>query len=710
MVGMAIKYFAHAIIAILASMLMTVSQQNFALGQFTVINNNTLRELASDLFAVEADRIIVGPRSGSPEVMRVERDGVLVGYLASTATIIGSVGYSGKPIDILIAIDTEATIRGAHLLAQSEPILTIGVSEADIANYIGGFKNIALGRATPNDPVREGMPDALSGATVSSGVIRDGIIRTGRAVALAYGLLETRGSRRLDRTGFVKSDWAGLIASGGLGHRLITLGDIRQALVSPDYAPAAGGPEGTFIEIYYGLLTPPQIGQNLLGKRDYNQVMSGTVLGDHFLFVAAKGLYSFKGTRWRKTDNFERLELLQDNRSIRLTKDGYRNIPRLALAGAPSLREIALFKVPAASDFDPTRPWRLSLVVNHETEDSAQISTALPLHYTLADRFFMAGENSETIEPELHLWERNWWDRAPAIMVVCAMLLVLAVILVFQDSLARRFQLYQTVRLGFLGATLVILGWGLGAQLSVVQVLAFAQAIRTGFRWETFLLDPLIFILWSAVAVSLLFWGRGVFCGWLCPFGALQELLNTAAKRLGVHQIVVPFGLHERLWPIKYIAFLGLFALSLHSVTYAFVFAEIEPFKTVITLKFMREWPFLIYAGLLLLAGLFIERAYCRYLCPLGAALAIPARLRMFEWLKRRPQCGRECRICAVRCTVQAIHPNGQINPNECIHCLRCQTNYFDETTCPPLKERARRRAAFAPKKTSPEPARNSQA
>jgi polyferredoxin len=92
-----------------------------------------------------------------------------------------------------------------------------------------------------------------------------------------------------------------------------------------------------------------------------------------------------------------------------------------------------------------------------------------------------------------------------------------------------------------------------------------------------------------------------------------------------------------------------------------------------------------------LAANIFVERFFCRYLCPLGAALAIPARLRMFEWLKRRPQCGRECRICATKCPVQAIHPEGQINPNECINCLNCQTLYFNERICPPLKARAAR-------------------
>ena len=97
--------------------------------------------------------------------------------------------------------------------------------------------------------------------------------------------------------------------------------------------------------------------------------------------------------------------------------------------------------------------------------------------------------------------------------------------------------------------------------------------------------------------------------------------------------------------------------------------SEVEPFKTVVLLRFMREWWFVLFALALLTAGLFIERFYCRYLCVLGAALAIPGRGRMFEWLKRRKQCGPECQLCAKQCTVAAIHPLGQINP-ERMHLL----------------------------------------
>jgi NosR/NirI family nitrous oxide reductase transcriptional regulator len=183
-----------------------------------------------------------------------------------------------------------------------------------------------------------------------------------------------------------------------------------------------------------------------------------------------------------------------------------------------------------------------------------------------------------------------------------------------------------------------------------------------------------------------------VFCGWLCPFGALQELTNRLARRARLPQLRVPFGLHERLWPIKYVLFVGLAALSLGPMTLAQQLAEVEPFKTAIVLRFDRAWPFVAYALALLALGLFVERAYCRYLCPLGAALGIPAKIRLFEWLKRHHKCARPCQICAVECPVQAIHPDGRINPNECIYCLVCQTNYYDAEVCPPMIERRRRR------------------
>ena len=174
----------------------------------------------------------------------------------------------------------------------------------------------------------------------------------------------------------------------------------------------------------------------------------------------------------------------------------------------------------------------------------------------------------------------------------------------------------------------------------MVNVLAFASALRTDFNWDYFLMAPLIFILWFATAASILFWNRGAFCGWLCPFGALQELLNRAARLVKIPQLKIPFGVHQRLVALKYIVFLLLFGISLSALATAERAAEVEPFKTAIILRFVRDWPFVLYAGAILAASLTVERFFCRYMCPLGAALAIPARLRMFDWLRRYRECG----------------------------------------------------------------------
>ncbi len=653
-------------------------------------------DVAAELFEVPESALSVGGFEGKPPAAEVRHNGQLLGYLVSSQAAIGSVGYSGKPVDVWLAIDLEANVAGAKLIAHQEPILVIGVTPEDLEAYVSGFAglDLATGRLVTDSEDRT-LPDAVAGATVSSAVIKDAILRSGRAIAAARGLLGgTAGGPTLDRSSFEPASWTALLDRGALVRRDITRGEVANVLGE---TPPSGSEAGqTFITLLAGLATPPSVGQNLLGRRTYESLLAEMGAEDNLLLIAAEGLYSFKGTSYRRSGVFERVELRQDALTIKLTSESYRNVEALSAEAAPDLREIGVFKVPATSGFDPARPWELVLLVKRESASGGLVAATFPLRFQPPAWLFVdPGEDtpSEATPQEATLWQEIWRDRAFEIAALALLLLILAAILTFQDSLARHYRLYRRVRIGFLVVTLVWLGWIAGAQLSVVNVLTFIQALLTGFQWELFLLDPLIFVLWGFVAVGLLFFGRGVFCGWLCPFGALQELLNIAAQRLRIPQVPIPFALHERLWPIKYILFLGLFAISLHSVTLAFRFAEIEPFKTAIALKFLRDWPYLLYAVGLLGIGLFVQRFFCRYLCPLGAALAIPARLRMFEWLKRKVQCGRECRICASRCPVQAIHPLGQINPNECIHCLNCQTLYYDATTCPPLVARAQRRA-----------------
>jgi transcriptional regulator of nitric oxide reductase len=646
-----------------------------------------------------ADR--AGPVQGQPPAAPVFMGERLAGYVLSTAATVGSVGYSGKPLDILMGIDLETRVTGALLRQHSEPILVIGVDDETLKRYVTGFTGIDL-RLRPRAVTETGgptFPDAIAGATVSSGVIRDTILRAGRAVARSRGLLGgAPEAAKLDRESFSPATWQELVADGSIVARRITVSEVAEATGVP-MSSAQGSSDAAFIELFIGLATPPRVGQNLLGKRTYDSLTSEIGIDDQLIFVAASGRYSFKGTAWVRSGRFERVQLVQGQTTIPLAANGYHNVERLAIEGAPELREIGVFVLPAESGFDPLRHWRFDLLVD-SAEGATGSSAIFSVDYRVPDRYVRsssvkAADATAAEEAQLEdvpFWQQAWRDRKWSVGGVLLLLGTLTTILVLQDRFAGNKRLHRRIRLVFLAITLVWLGWVVGGQLSVVNVLTFAHALMSEFRWEFFLVDPVLFLLWSYVAVALLFWGRGVFCGWLCPFGALQELLSEGARQLRIPQLRLPFVLHEKLWPLKYIIFLGLFAVSLNSVNLAFVAAEVEPFKTAISMKFIRHWPFVVYAVALLAAGLFVERFFCRYLCPLGAALAIPARLRMFEWLKRHPQCGRECAICEHSCPVQAIHPSGEINPNECIYCLKCQTLYYDEFVCPPLVHRRKRR------------------
>jgi polyferredoxin len=310
------------------------------------------------------------------------------------------------------------------------------------------------------------------------------------------------------------------------------------------------------------------------------------------------------------------------------------------------------------------------------------------------------GASSPVIETG---WQAQWRAEAGRIAVLGVALALLTVVFFGQQQLARRPVLQDRLRVGFLLFTLLWIGGYAGAQLSVVNVLDFLSALRGDFHWDGFLMAPLVFILWAATAVAMLFWNRGAFCGWLCPYGAAQELLNRAARRLGIRQVAIPFGLHQRLVALKYVIFLGLFGISLGALSTAEWAAEVEPFRTVFVLRFARAWPFVLYAVAPLAAGLVVERFFCRYLCPLGAALAIPARLRLFDWLRRWRDCGNPCQRCAGECPVQAIHPEGNINPAECIQCLHCQMLYHHEQHCPVMVKRRQRRDKFAALRTAGE-------
>jgi NosR/NirI family nitrous oxide reductase transcriptional regulator len=672
-----------------------------------------------------ADRF--GEVLGEPPIAPVYEHDKLVGYAYLNSDFTNSIGYSGKPIHIAVGIDPTGIVRGFKLIDHHEPIVLVGIPQAKVVaavNSIVGKNLSGVAAGTEHPP----QVDIVSGATVTVLVMSDSIVRSAVSLIRSGRLNDSQAMapaalpdiRKLDPSKDKVSDWQTLLGDGSIRSLHLTVGEVSKAFLDAKHQDAAARPETAnpqdhFIDLYVAPVSVPAIGKTLLGEDAFRRLQANLAPGQSAILVAGDGAYSFKGSAYVRGGIFDRIELLQNDQGVRFRDRNHTRLAGLAPSDAPQLRDVDLFVVPAEFAFDVTQPWELQLLVQRSVGARDKQFMPFDLGYALPQAYYTVTKAAAPAAPPVKaataelqsdedpLWIRIWKMDRVSIAITTVALLILTAIFFFQDWLVKRPRLFAWVRNGYLAFTLVWIGWYAGAQLSVVNVLTFTSALVTNFSWEFFLAAPLIFILWAAVAAGLLFWGRGPFCGWLCPFGALQELLGKAAQWLKVPQVKLPWGLHERLWPIKYIIFLGLFGMSFYSMSYAEMLSEVEPFKTAIVLKFVRDWPFVIFAVALLVASLFLERFYCRYLCPLGAALAIPGRIRMFEWLKRYPDCGSPCQRCSKECPVQAIHPEGQINVNECIYCMHCQELYHDDHRCPHMIQVRLKREKFKALST-PEP------
>jgi NosR/NirI family nitrous oxide reductase transcriptional regulator len=657
-----------------------------------------------------------GPIRGDVPVAPVLRGGETVGWAFVTSDFVGTTGYSGKPIHVMVAIGPEAVLQGVKLVKHSEPIVLIGIPEARVAALTAAYAGLDIAaEAAAGGASRE--LNIISGATVTIMVIDDSVVRSSIRVARALGLgglvadtAPTGPQFAIDPEAQAVRDWQTLVGDGTIRRLSLDVGQVNRAFEEVEDPRAAerpipGAEEESFIDLYATLVSVPGIANAILEPGEAQNLRGWLGEGEHAILVAGRGQYSFKGSGYVRGGIFDRIQLIQGDLSVRFRDRDHLRVGLITVDGAPSLTEMDIFRIPADAGFDPTQSFRLQLLVQRDVGAIERVYTTFEMGWQPPQQFLTEVtpppvpaaaptiEQPDEAEAKTALWQRIWRDKTVAIGILAAMLGTLTAAFFFQGSLTRSASATFWFRIAFLTLTLVFLGWYANAQLSVVNLMALAHSFATGFTWEAFLLDPLTFILWFSVAAALIFWGRGAYCGWLCPFGALQELTNRIAKFFRVPQWELPWGLHERLWAVKYVIFLGLFGVSLASIDQAERLAEVEPFKTAIILKFDRAWPFVLYALVLLGIGLFVERFYCRYLCPLGAALAIPARIRMFDWLRRYRECGNPCQTCAHECMVQAIHPTGEINPNECLNCLHCQVLYQSETKCPVVQRRDKRRA-----------------
>ena len=634
----------------------------------------------------------------------------LLGYAYKSADLTDLPGFSGKPIKLLIGLDTSGRFTGVQVLEHHEPVFLHGLGQTPLYRFISQYQGrhltehiVVNSRKQRTSSGNKGPVyiDGVTKATVSVIIINDSILSS--ALQVARNKLEgfTQAAPVRARSDLYQPlDWQQLREKGYVGHWQLSQAEVEAALGQSisNYSNFDQLEDSEyFSEIFYAYLNAPNIGRNLLGNAQYQALMNSLKPGEQVFAVMSQGAFLHIPDDFKPGTVPGRLSLEQKQLAIELRDlDALEESFRFQASGVPEFDRINLFRVKGQAGFNPGEDAMLQLNVelkrNHLIQDQATFSTPIKLPQELFETIDVAPMPERDTTP---LWLQLWQERWAEVVILIIALAVLSLFFVRQHHYSSNAKRLHLFRWGYLCFTLVFIGLYAQGQLSVVNIYTLLLSIYDGFDIRIFLLDPIIFILWLYCFISLFLWGRGLYCGWLCPFGALQEMLSWLAQRLKVRQWRFSDHWHRQMILVKYPILLGLVLISFYSLTLAEQLAEIEPFKTAMTLFFVRSWPFVLYALVLLGLGLFIHKFYCRYLCPLGAALAVIGRLRLFSWLTRIEQCGSPCQLCKRRCEINAIRRDGSIDYDECIQCLECVVILQDEEQCVTSLQRRKRSSSI---------------
>lgn len=194
-------------------------------------------------------------------------------------------------------------------------------------------------------------------------------------------------------------------------------------------------------------------------------------------------------------------------------------------------------------------------------------------------------------------------------------------------------------------------------------VASLPTTIATGGSYLPIISDSNFILLGALIIVTLL--AGGIFCGWLCPFGALQDAIYGIRKFFWKKTLVIPEKVDKYLRYLKYALLILVLVMSATKLT--LWFTEFDPYRAFFHFGIETEFAF-IAIGFILISTILIERFWCRYLCPLGAIVAPLSKLGLLK-LKKNDKC-TSCNLCMKKCSMGLK----EINDVGCNNCMDCVT------------------------------------
>lgn len=622
------------------------------------------------------------------------------GYVFETGELAPLPGFSGQPINMLVMIDLDGRFIETRLLSQNEPIFVSGLGEAPFRAFLEQYRGHAI-----TEPLVVGTPygagnsssdlvylDGVTKATASVRIAHESILAATLAVAREKMKGVSAGpAPRPDPEHDEDLDWNTLFSQGLVGHLSTTNAELDAAFAGTKWTNDGddGAPEDLFLDLYAIDLGPPAIARAVLAPDTLAEVQRFTARApdDELILLIEAGRHGLVSPDFVRNTAPDRISAEQDGLPLALRDADI--LPELLNSVPEHLQNATkmVLRMDRRLGFDPTRDWtlRAQAVRLHGQfqPEAGEAHFALTLH--TPERFFLRPSAPEHLPP----WREALRNRAADLWGLAGFLTLLIAALLAQSKLAG-LHAFTPVRLTILAGVIGFVGfWGQG-QLSIVTVLAVLRGLSAG-GLEVLLYDPFGLMVWAAAILGFVLWGRGFFCGWLCPFGALQEFAHHIGRLLRLPEVEPPPNLARALLWTGPVALAVLLIVALLAPERAETVAEIEPFKTAITMQFARPWPYVLWAAGWVVVSMVWFKGFCRSLCPLGAAMRIGGLMRLRRWIPRRAACGSPCQLCRVRCRYGAIKKTGEIKYSECFQCLDCVKIHDDPGLCVPLVLAAKR-------------------
>tara|TARA_R110002167_G_scaffold365468_1_gene590321 strand:+ start:41013 stop:43022 length:2010 start_codon:yes stop_codon:yes gene_type:complete len=630
-----------AALLLLLTPIFALQAQTPALDAVRTPFTNTLQDDWLNQVLPEASRF--SDKSGEPPVFRGYRTGAdgaeeLAGFVFLSADVPPEEKGFAAPIDMLIGMNTAGALTGMKVLNYTESYrYSLGDFVADPAFQLQ-FKNKAI-----EDEFRVMRDiDGLAGATMTSFAISQGARGAARRVATAYLGYEEVDQQTLAYIANAKTEiesmsWEDMLATDMISVMTVPLPMDQEIILSAMF------------------IGHPVIGEHVIGVEDFERAdrdSRARLGGDGLILLAVggSGATAFRANMLSIAQGDGNAQRLDPNNFVTAGSADEGAITGHAnYAGAIVLEDT----------IDLSQPFSILYKPRSSPENIGMEYSIYPLGQALinGDPILSEADLERERIAQSNIFVRLWfappWGVTPWVEVLSLSLILGLVMTAFLRKDAR-------VRWVALTATLLYLGFYKGGFLSVAHITGAIHQGPSIFLGNLPMLMVIVFTI-----VTTIIWGR-VFCSSLCPFGAVQDVIARFTPK--AWRFKMPQLIHDNALYVKY-AVLALIIGTAISGSSISLFQYFEPFGTLFFFSSsMLLWSILI---LILIASVLVERFYCRYVCPLGAALGIVALISPLR-INRVPQCTL-CKVCEHACPTGAIRKE-KIDFKECVRCDICES------------------------------------